>query len=129
MDRILKLFPGFPAVFLAAVAPALRAFDATKFAKPWTTTVALMAVNLSLVAVLISSAPRAQAQQIPSLPVCNWCYERMINGKMHHSTKGGAFWRRVEGMEIHHRYDGGYPGACMTAHPWARCCEPKGGKH
>ncbi len=36
------------------------------FAKPWMTTVALMAVNVSLVAVLISSPPGAQAQQIPS---------------------------------------------------------------
>ena len=128
MDRILKLFPSFPAGFLSTVAPALRALDAAKFPKPWMTTAALIAVNLSLVAVLISSAPTAQAQQIPSIPVCNWCYEREIQGHFYHSTKKRLFWRRAEGMEIHHRNDGAYPRSCRAAHPWARCCEP-GGKN
>lgn len=97
------------------------------FGKPWMTTVALLAVNVSLVAVLISSAPKAQAQQIPSLPVCNWCYERWVGDKAWHRTKGGVFWRRMEGMAIHHQNDGAYPYSCRTAHPWAACCDPSKG--
>ena len=105
-----------------------RAGDApcgSLFAKPWMTTFALMAVNISLVAVLISSAPTAQAQQLPSLPVCSWCYERQLaNGNWVHSTKERRFWRRVDGMTIYHERDGSYSRACWTAHFWAACCDP-----
>ena len=96
------------------------------FAKPWMTTIGLMAVNVSLIAVLIGGPRATLAQQIPSIPVCNWCYERQhrVNNHWYHTTKKGRGWSRVEGMTIHHRNDGAYLGSCWSAHFWAGCCDP-----
>ncbi len=60
MDRILKLFPGFSATFLAAVAPALHAFDATKRVISCSLAMALMAVAAGPATVQAGSPPLAQ---------------------------------------------------------------------
>ena len=111
----------------ASARPSSDASDGGLFARPWMTTIGLMAVNVSLAAALAVSPTRAKAAQ-ETIFVCNWCFEGYTYGGWVHAESKMGWWMKKyrSALAYSHRYDEGlYPGTCEQAHYDAACCDPE----
>ena len=121
MDRIMKLIQTVTRVIGIAFArlPSHRR-PPELLAHPWFATVALLAANAALVAIVMR-APAGVGAQLGPVDACNTCYQGVLypDGVLHSKYRIANFGVGNPGTDVFH---GPALGQCDDFHFW--CCNP-----